>query len=221
MKGWKTWLSALGYFALAAFGFYTKAFTLETALGLVTTGIGFIGIGHKIEKQTKSVYEKTEKESKEASTIYKVLSEELASFSSLRDNDNDVGWEDAVMTSLSDGIRNTPPRKSAIPRKQKTNKFGRPVDESGERPVDDDPLFYEVEIPESPLFEKVSSVTNSNVNLEKVAPIWDDDSGKDSESAVENTTTSINASSSVIRSVSRSDDDGFGDSTDDGGSTQD
>lgn len=49
MKGWKTWVPAIGTIALGVYEITQDQ--LEQGIGHITMGLGLIGIGHKVEKQ--------------------------------------------------------------------------------------------------------------------------------------------------------------------------
>ncbi len=48
MGGWKTWMAALGAFALGLYEIYEGR--TESGIGHLTFAAGMVGIGHKIEK---------------------------------------------------------------------------------------------------------------------------------------------------------------------------
>lgn len=51
MRGWKTWLAGAGLIAIGAYGMYTSTMDGYSALQWVLNGLGFIGVGHKIDKK--------------------------------------------------------------------------------------------------------------------------------------------------------------------------
>lgn len=48
MKGWKTWIAAIGAIALGLYEVIDGQ--TEAGIGHITFGAGLIGIGHKVEK---------------------------------------------------------------------------------------------------------------------------------------------------------------------------
>lgn len=51
MQGWKTWLAVLGFWIIGIVYFIQGA--TEEGVKYILTGIGVLGIGHKIEKSGK------------------------------------------------------------------------------------------------------------------------------------------------------------------------
>ena len=92
MKGWKTWLSVVLYLGLAGFGTYTGSLSPEVSIGFVTTAIGLIGVGHKIEKESTLNQERVQETTNEVRVVYKVLEKEVSNFSSLRDTADEQPW---------------------------------------------------------------------------------------------------------------------------------
>jgi hypothetical protein len=65
MKGWKTWVAVLLAFAYGIGGYLLGLHSGDQAFYYINLGIGFLGIGHKVEKAQKAqkeaitgVYEK-------------------------------------------------------------------------------------------------------------------------------------------------------------------
>ncbi|WP_447978099.1 hypothetical protein [Candidatus Nitrospira bockiana] len=54
MKGWKTWVAAVGAIAWGVGGLLGGVHDADVAMGFVTTGLGLVGIGHKLEKLGQS-----------------------------------------------------------------------------------------------------------------------------------------------------------------------
>jgi uncharacterized membrane protein YiaA len=48
MRGWKTWVAAIGTIALGVYEITEDK--IEMGLGHIAMGLGLIGIGHKVEK---------------------------------------------------------------------------------------------------------------------------------------------------------------------------
>ncbi len=50
MKGWKTWLAAIGSILWGVGGFLAGLHGPDAAAGFVVGGMGMIGIGHKLDR---------------------------------------------------------------------------------------------------------------------------------------------------------------------------
>ena len=70
MKGWKTWLAALGSVLWGIGGWLADLHGPDVAIGFVTGGLAMVGLGHKIEKQAaETKASRTETQSGKASML--------------------------------------------------------------------------------------------------------------------------------------------------------
>lgn len=53
MKGWKTWAAAGVSVAYGVGGFFLGLHEADSMMGFVVSGLGMVGIGHKVEKLGK------------------------------------------------------------------------------------------------------------------------------------------------------------------------
>lgn len=52
MRGWKTWVAGAGLIVIGLYGAWSQSMDAESAIQWILNGLGFIGIGHKIDKHT-------------------------------------------------------------------------------------------------------------------------------------------------------------------------
>jgi hypothetical protein len=50
MRGWKTWVAGIGLIGVGTYGFIASWMDGYSALQWILNGLGFIGVGHKIDK---------------------------------------------------------------------------------------------------------------------------------------------------------------------------